>query len=186
MIRWRRSCTSANEDTILQDPDSGARHKAGLDAATARDLGDRFRSLEVRGERDLLFCSTVMRDVITGFGTLFGRPLGVTIETEIEEVLLPAYKRRALVLAAAELVTNALPHAFPTRHADAIEVQLTARGAMSGHLRVADRGAGFTGASPNLECGVAAGLANLLEADLTYDRKDGWTIAEIVFPLSGS
>ena len=32
-------------------------------------------------------------------------------------------------------------------------------------------------------CGVAAGFAGLLEADLTYDRKAGWTIAEIAFPI---
>lgn len=155
------------------------------DIAVAYDLVDRFRSLETGGERDLLFCSTIMRDVIIGFGTLFGRPLGVTIEAEIEEVLLPAYKRRALVLAVAELISNALLRAFSARRAGAIEVELTAKMAMSARLRVADCGVGFTGAPPNLDCGVAAGLANLLEADLSYDRKDGWTIAEIVFPLSG-
>jgi two-component sensor histidine kinase len=159
---------------------------AGVETAIACDLADRFRSLKARGERDLLSCSTIMQDVIIGFGALFGRPLGATIETEIEEVLLPAYKRRALVLAVAELISNALLHAFPARRAGAIEVELTAKVAMSARLRVADSGVGFIGASPNLDCGVAASLANLLEADLSYNRKDGWTIAEIVFPLSGS
>jgi hypothetical protein len=49
---------------------------------------------------------------------------------------------------------------------------------------VADNGNGFTNSFPNLECGVAAGLAGLLEADLVYDRITGRTIAEIVFPVS--
>jgi two-component sensor histidine kinase len=100
-------------------------------------------------------------------------------------VLLPAYKRRALVLVAAALVSNALLHAFPGCRAGAIEVKLTAGQAMSACLRVTDTGIGVAGTSANLDYGVAALLANLLEADLAYDRKDGRTIAEIVFPLPG-
>jgi two-component sensor histidine kinase len=118
-------------------------------------------------------------------GSLFGGPANITLETNIEEAWLPAYKRRALVLAASELVSNALLHAFWGRTAGKIEVGLTAQDSTA-CLRVADNGRGFTDASPNLDYGVGAGLAALLEADIAYDRVAGWTIAEIEFPLTGS
>jgi hypothetical protein len=50
---------------------------------------------------------------------------------------------------------------------------------------VADSGIGFSDTRPNLTFGVAASLAGLLEADLAYDRAAGWTIAEIIFPVTG-
>jgi len=108
----------------------------------------------------------------------------VIVEVKIEDVSLPAYKRRALVLAAAELVNNALLHAFAGRAAGLIEVGLTISGRQTACLRVADNGAGFTTFPPNLGCGVAAGLSDLLEAELVYDRLAGWTIAEIAFPVA--
>jgi two-component sensor histidine kinase len=152
----------------------------------ASDLAVCFRKLTASGEREMRPCASALRDVMTGLGALFGEPDNVSVETKVEDVWLPAYKRRALVLAASELVCNALLHAFRGRRSGLIEVSLTVLGATSACLQVADNGDGFTDASPNLECGVAAGLAGLLEADLAYDRMAGWTIAEIEFPLSGS
>jgi hypothetical protein len=159
---------------------------AGPQGVTAGDLAAQFRGLEVGGERDARPCAAVLRDVVTGLGALFGHPAGVILQCEIEEISLPAYKRRALVLAATELAGNSLLHAFQGLETGLIEVSLTGRTAVSASLRVADNGNGFTGMPPNLDRGVASSLAGLLEADLTYDRKAGWTIAEIVFPLSGS
>jgi len=160
---------------------------AGLVDAIARDLAAQFRELETGGERDMRLCSGVLRDVVTGLRALFGGSPNITIKTKIEDVSLPAYKRRALVLAAAELVNNALLHAFRGRRAGRIEVDLTITGAPDGTrtacLRVADNGIGFTESPPNLDRGVASGLACLLEADLAYDRSSGWTIAEIAFPV---
>jgi hypothetical protein len=158
----------------------------GLDCVIARDLAARFRELEVDEERKARPCASVLHDIAAGLGALFGRPAGVIVATEIEAMLLPSYKRRALVLAAGELVGNSLLHAFHGRRTGLIEVSLTVHGTESASLRVADDGIGFTDMRPNLDCGVAASLAGLLEADLAYDRKDGRTIAEIAFPLSGS
>jgi two-component sensor histidine kinase len=117
---------------------------------------------------------------------LFGHPAGVIVATEIEAMSLPSYKRRALVMVAAELVSNSLLHAFHGRRTGLIEVSLTVHRTGSASLRVADDGIGFIGMRPNLGCGVAACLAGLLESDLAYDRKAGRTIAEIAFPLCGS
>ena len=154
--------------------------------AIACDLGGCFRDLTVGGERNVLPCSDILRNVVTDLGALFGGPDNITLETKIEDISLPAYKRRALVLGAAELVSNALLHAFPTRLAGEIGVDLTATSPTSACLRVVDNGNGFTDSCPNLEYGVGSALAALLEADLAYYRMAGWTIAEIEFPVTGS
>jgi hypothetical protein len=159
---------------------------AGLERVVARDLVARYRELEVDGDRETRLCATVLHDVVAGLGVLFGRPSGVIVVAEIEALPLPSYKRRALVLAANELVVNSLLHAFPGRQGGVIEISLTVRATESACLRVVDDGIGYTDAGPNLDCGVAAGLAGLLEADLEYQRKSGRTSAEIAFPLSGS
>jgi two-component sensor histidine kinase len=117
---------------------------------------------------------------------LFGCLANIIFVTKIHNVSLPAYNRRALVLAARDLLCNALLHAFPGDESSRIEVGLTDRDAQSACLRVAGNGAGFNGNPPNLTRGVAAGLAGLLEADLAYERTAGWTVAEIVFPVRGS
>jgi two-component sensor histidine kinase len=152
----------------------------------ARNLAARFKDLETRDEREVLSCAAVLRDVVTGLVLLFGSPRNISVETRVTDVALPAYKRRALVLAAAELVANALLHAFRGCQAGRLEIDLNAGSKGDACLRVADNGIGITGRRPNLHCGVASGLADLLEADLTYDRTAGWTIAEIGFPVAGS
>ncbi len=149
----------------------------------ARDLVSWFRELATAGERAASPCSDVLSNVVANLGVLFGRPDNIDLETKFNDVSLPAYKRRALVLASCELVCNALLHAFQERETGVIEAGMTDRGPRSACLRVADNGAGFNGVSANLTCGVAAGLAGLLEADLTYHRTAGWTVAEIVFPV---
>jgi two-component sensor histidine kinase len=172
--------SSAEEQT------SENRLARGKPDALARDLAARFRDLETSDERVVLPCSAVLRDVVACLVWLFGSPINVSVETRVMDVALPAYKRRALVLAAAELVANALLHAFRGRQAGRMEVDLIAGRKGAACLRIADNGIGMTGRGPNLHCGVASGLADLLEADLTYDRIAGWTIAEIGFPVSGS
>jgi hypothetical protein len=157
-----------------------------LEDAIASGLAGRYRELVTAPERKVLPCSAILRHVVTGLGALFGNPANITLRKKIEEVSLPAYKRRALVLAASELVNNALLYAFQGRRAGLIEVVLAACGPNSACLTVADNGIGFIGSLPNFGRGVGAGLASLLEADLVYDRLAGWTVAEIAFPVSGS
>ena len=137
-------------------------HRAGLYYDAARDLAFQFRKPEAGDERAVLPCSAVLRNVTTGLGTFFGSPVNVIVQTEIEDVSLPAYKRRALVLAAAKLVNNALLYAFAGRATGLIEVGLTTSGRQIACLRVAHNGVGFTVTPPNLACGVAAGLGDLL------------------------
>ncbi len=177
-VRGRRGETSDHDPIATR-----------LEDAVAGDLAVQFRELEAGRERDVLVAvSAILRGVVTGLGTLFGCPAGIVLRTKIEEASLPAYKRRALVLAAAELVGNALLHAFPGHESGRIDVGLTARDAKCVCLlpRGRRRHPGSPGASPNLDSGVAAGLADLLEAELSYNRVAGWTIAEIVFPMTAN
>jgi hypothetical protein len=162
------------------------RAAVGVKDLAAHDLAAQFRKLQRGGERAVVPCALVLRDVVTDLGTLFGYPANIALNTKIGSVNLPAYKRRALVLAACELFCDALLHRFAGRGSRLIEVGLTLRGSRSACLRVADNGMGFNGIPPKITCGVAAGLADLLEADLAYGQAHGWTTAEIVFPVRGS
>jgi anti-sigma regulatory factor (Ser/Thr protein kinase) len=154
--------------------------------AIAGNLVARFRDLASGGEREVVPCADVLGNIITGLVALFGSPANVILNSSIEQLTLPTYKRRALVLAACELVCNALLHAFHGRTDGVIEVGLVTDGPKSAYLRVADNGIGLSRFAPDLAFGVGAGLASLLEADLTYERMPGWTIAEIAFPVAES
>jgi hypothetical protein len=163
---------------------------AGVEDFAARDLAVRFKELRCFAERAVVPCAVILQDIVTDLGALFGCPANIALKTRIDRLSLPAYKRRALVLAACELLCNALLHAFPGSKAGPlevgrIEIGLTLCGARSACLRVADNGIGFSDTQPNLTFGVASGLAGLLEAELAYDRRAGWTYAEIFFPVSG-
>jgi hypothetical protein len=155
----------------------------GMREALARDLAAQYRLLQTADERRVAPCSRVLRCVVTDLAALFGLRDNIALETDIDWVELPGYKCRALVLAAAELVTNALLHAFHGRVGGRIVVSLTLCGLSRAVLRVSDDGAGFIGARPNFGCGVASGMAGLLEANVSYDRLDRLTIATIAFPL---
>jgi hypothetical protein len=155
----------------------------GVEDVLASDLAAQFRTLTSGWERAIQPCSEVLRDVVADLGALFGTAADVALATNIERLALPAYKRRALVLCAAELVTNALLHGFAGVTGGRIDVGLTLLGRSHARLRVADNGIGFSGRRPSLCCGGAAGLAGLLEADLTYERKAGWTAAQMAFPI---
>lgn len=166
-----------------REPAGHASGAAGRDALIAYDLAANFRNLQAGEERQIQPCWPVLRNVVDGLGALFGTCANITVSTSVEHVSLPAYRRRALVLLAAELTANALLHAFAGRARGRIDVRLTSFGPALACLRVADDGISFAHGSPKLPCAVAAGLAGLLEADLVYDRSGGWTVARIVFPV---
>jgi two-component sensor histidine kinase len=154
------------------------------DDALARDLAALFMSLQTESEAAELPCSRMLRNVVADLAALFGSVAGdVILTTHIERVSLPAYKRRALVLAATELVINALLHAFRGRRQGRIEVSLTLLGPALAYLRVSDDGIGFSSKPSDYCGGIAARLADLLETDLVYYRTGIGTAALLVFPV---
>ena len=155
-----------------------------LDIGLANDLAALFRALDIRQDDEEMPCSRVLRGVVRNLVALFGSGAGqIVIRTDIERLSLPAYKRRALVLAVSELVINALRHSFAGRREGQIKVTLQTFGAAHACLSVVDDGVGFRESRPSGQRGIAGGLADLLEADLVY-RQVGivGTSAEIVFP----
>ncbi|MDR3739963.1 MAG: hypothetical protein P4L40_13205 [Terracidiphilus sp.] len=158
---------------------------AQIERALAEDLAMQFWALAVEDTGQILPCSRILRDVLSDLNELFGMTAGdVTLRTDLEPVSLSACKRRALVLAATELVINALLHAFQGRSGGLIEVTLRRLRTDAICLCVTDDGIGFADGLPKLDCGSAGGLAQILDADLTYHRADGRTTAMIAFASS--
>jgi signal transduction histidine kinase len=152
------------------------------DYTLALDLAELFQSLTLGDEQTLVPCSGVLRGIVADIDALFGVTAGdVAVRTRIERISLPACKRRALVLAASELVVNALLHAFRGRTGGRILVGLNALGPDRARLSVVDDGVGFPAGTRNVSIGVAADLANLLGATVSYCRTNGCTTAEIIF-----
>jgi two-component sensor histidine kinase len=157
--------------------------EAGIELVLARDLASLLKSLETINETAILPTARILRNVIRGLDALFGTVIGeVTLCTDIASVALPAYKRRALVLAAVELVANVFLHGFRGRPGGRIEVTLNLLGPALASLRVTDDGVGFADRPSTSHLGIAGALADLLEGELAYDRIGGRTTAEIVFP----
>jgi hypothetical protein len=84
-----------------------------IEYVLATDLASLCQRIAAQPDRDLVPCSTVLREVISNLAALFEGISGVQLHTDIERIRLPAYKRRALVLAAAELVALALLRGAP-------------------------------------------------------------------------
>lgn len=156
---------------------------AGIELALARDLADGLTLLGHGESSTVVPCARVMRHVVANLDALFAAAAGdIDMSIAIEPVALAGYRRRALVLVTHELIANLLLHSFPNRKHGRARISLVRHGARSARLRVADDGVGFSDRMPG-PCGVGAGLADLLEGALTYDRTGGWTVAEIVFPM---
>jgi two-component sensor histidine kinase len=158
-----------------------------VDARIAASLAAVFRSMVIVCDEDLLPCSRVLRDAARDLVELFGPAAGrVTIGTRIERVSLPAYQRRALVLAASELVSNALLHAFCGRSGGHIQVELEAFEPSRARLVVTDDGCGMPRVMPRNRLQVGRDLASLLEAEISYRvAAGGGTAAQIEFPFGG-
>ena len=157
--------------------------ETGIELVLARELASLFRSLENADEMAILPSARILREVIRNLDALFGTAAGdISLYTDVASVALPAYKRRALVLAAVELVANALLHGFRGRTRGRIEVTLQLLGPARASFRVTDDGIGFTAHPPALHTGIAAALVDLLEGELAYDRTRERTTAAIVFP----
>jgi two-component sensor histidine kinase len=150
------------------------------------ELASIFDSLAMTDDEELRPCSSNLRDVARNLIELFGPTIGhVTVATSVDQLALPAFRHRALVLIASELVTNTLLHAFKDRRAGQVTLQLTLPGRGVARLAVTDDGDGLCDRARchPAGCSVINYLADLLEAELVYrPRPGGGTIAEIEIP----
>jgi two-component sensor histidine kinase len=159
---------------------------AAAEYRVAMELAEAFRSLAAGDDEEVLPCSDALRTIVRDMVDLFGPMVGqVRLCTSIERLTLPAFKRRALALAACELVINALRHGFVGRGVGNIAVMLRRTGRGHARFSVADDGCGIPGSRYPQPCGIVSDLAALLGTDVFYGATDnGGTLVEISIPLS--
>jgi hypothetical protein len=152
----------------------------------ATNLAALYRSLVACPERQVVPCSVVLREVVRDLVALFGPIVGdVELHLDIERIALAAFQRRALVLAASELVINALLHAFKGRRHGSVSVELHAIDTWRAGFRVSDNGIGCDDRRIDVGSGIAGGLASLLGSQLLYRSRNGrGTIVELALQLN--
>lgn len=147
----------------------------------AAEIDATIRALDLADEHRVLPSSGLLRTLVRDLVELFGPVAGpLQFDTCIEPLLLPAYRRRALILAAGALVGNALGQ----RAIGGISVALRLQQPGRASLRVAtDR------PWPSLEeavqpCGIVADMASLLESEpVAAAGPRGGSAVEIDFPV---
>lgn len=137
-------------------------------------------------------CAPDLANVVGGLVEMFGHTVGsVVLLMELQPLQLAAERRRALVLAASELVINALRHAFVGRRSGLIHVELCYDARQrAASLQIADDGVGpdRVGNGSGLGCRIIRGLAQVLGGDIVWRRSLslGGTEAVLSFPLTAS
>jgi two-component sensor histidine kinase len=150
----------------------------GLAAQLAAD----FRSLSEVAENQCVACSGLLLSIIHTLNALFGPAVGdIELETHVEPMSLLGYRRRALVLAASELVINALSHAFAGRARGRIGLSLKRTDGGRARLNVANDGEGSFEGNIDASASLAGRLGRLLEGRLAYRRYRAGVAAEITF-----
>jgi hypothetical protein len=148
-------------------------------------IAERLREFDEPDSGRLMPCSVLLRDLVHGLVALFGPGTGVvSIRTNIERLALTRDRRKALILLAWELVTNALLHAFRGQRRGQIDVGLKRGADGAAFLRVCDNGARLLHFMPSARCSVSNGLATVLEADMQYGRDREKTTIHVGFATS--
>lgn len=155
-------------------------HRAAAEYRCAVELATAQRSLDVDDAERMLPCSEVLHTSIRCLITLFGPTVGqVAAHLDIEELVLPAWTRKVVVLAACRLVNQALVDGFPGRGAGNITVSLRLERPGHAHLLVSDDGMNHRQIEPS---DIIFHLANALGSGVNYcDRKGGGSNVAIRF-----
>lgn len=140
----------------------------------ANMLAKTYRSLDSSDDRGPFPCAPELRNIAYGLIAIFGHSVGsVNLSLDLQPLMLEHKERRALLLAASELVMNALRHAFVGRHSGTIWISLhwdAVRG--EGVLEVADDGKGPDDVvtSTGLGHGIIRDLADVLGGSIAWRR----------------
>ena len=158
--------------------------------ARARSLVAAYRSLDHLDAIESRSWVHALREIAGGLVEVFGRSVGsVVVSLEVTPLHLSARQQRALLLAASELVVNALMHAFPDRGSGVIRVS-----AMYDEQRrcvvlsVSDDGVGLSpgqsSCPPCQGCSIVRELADIADGEVTWQRCAllGGTEAVFSFP----
>jgi two-component sensor histidine kinase len=156
-----------------------------LDYRIASGLTASIRELVILNDNERLPCSVLLRSVTRNFVELFGQVAGnITVLITVEPLLLAAFKRRALILVAVELISQALIHGLSGPAQGRLEVALTRPNPSCARLVVGHNG---TSRRPPVRLGcqqIEHDLANLLEAEIVYEVAGPGSMATVIdFPV---
>ena len=155
-----------------------------LEHALAKHIALLFRSLDALPETVRLPCAEPMHCLLTGIVELFRPAIGeLDIVVDVAPLVLPAYKRRALVLAAAQIVTAAILHGFRPRKHGRIRVVLARAQGGSSTLVVEDDACSSARYLSEATFDAIDSLASLLEAEMVCRQSElGGATLELRFP----
>jgi len=163
---------------------SGGNGPRGADAECrlAAGLAASLRSLAAEDDSIILPCADVLKASVRSLADLFGPAIGhLSVHERVGRLALPAYRRRALVLMAVELVANAIRHGFAGRKSGRITVTLRQEERSLARLGVTDDGCGIPAGTRIV--GIAADLAAVFGPELVCRGvRSGGTSVEVVFP----
>ena len=155
----------------------------------ANMLAKAYRSLESSDGRGPFPCAQELKNIAFGLIAIFGHSVGpVQLSLDLQPLMLQHKERRALLLAASELVMNALRHAFVGRRSGTIRISLHWDAAQEeGVLEVADDGKGpaEVATGTGLGHGIIRGLADVLGGSIAWRQSMRLfgTEAVLRFPL---
>jgi len=125
--------------------------------------------------------SFLARDLVELFGPAVG---GLSVAVQIEPLMLPRLGRRALLLAACNLILRSICDGFPAAAGGTLLVSLRRIGERSARLIVADDGHARDWDPPSSFQHAIDDLAAILDGEFAYatDQQDGKT-ACLTFPI---
>ena len=128
-----------------------------------------YQNLDLSRDLGPRSCAQDLSDTAGGLAQIFGHTVGAfVLSLELQPLLLAGEVRRALLLAASELVVNALRHAFVGRQTGIVQIRLCHdRTHQKGVLFVADDGVGPDGLA------AGCGLGRVIVRDLAADVLEG-------------
>ena len=169
------------EHQMMQQGNRTTWSETCLGKATA--LAGSFAELRIVDDQEVVPCSGLLGEIAIGLLHLFKLPDGdLKARIVLEDIAMPAYKRRALILATSALVMQAIINAMDRGRAPAISINLAAQG--SGQWRLAVTEDGACADNDARECDdIVDGLANLLGAqNVRRLRRMSELVTEIDFP----
>jgi hypothetical protein len=154
-----------------------------LEHRLAQWLAECCRAVTIRSDREIRPCSILMRDIVTNLVGLVGpaaAPGHIMVRTCIERVSLPAFKRRALILAGNTLMTKLITHLIRQRNSATIDVALSVIGSGVARLTITNSNCSLSLAT---QPALLFDLASLLEAEFASQAINAGTALDIAFSI---
>jgi two-component sensor histidine kinase len=176
LLDWQRQ-RSDNQET-----------RSALENAMGRidSIARIHRQIYAMPDRSSVDLRHYLQELCTSLSDAVLPPTGISLHCECDPVMMPRERTLSLGLAANELITNAIKHAFPDGKEGSIHVRF-ARQAAGWQLSVQDNGVGK--ATRSQKSGLGTGLIRQFvrqaEGTLRVESKDG-TLAVIDLPLSAA